>query len=120
MKKGEAVVSVRDNGIGISSEMLPKVFDLFSQSGNEEESMQGGMGIGLALAQRLVELHGGRIEAHSDGINLGAEFHDGQCKFHLASPAYVLRVEFPKYGEGAQRGNGYTGVTIGYSEEPPG
>jgi two-component system, sensor histidine kinase len=64
----EAIVSVRDEGIGISSEMLSKVFDLFSQSHGGAGREQGGLGIGLALAQSLVELHGGAIEAHSDGL----------------------------------------------------
>ncbi|QGM45468.1 ATP-binding protein [Methylocystis heyeri] len=69
-----AIVSVRDDGIGISPEMLPKVFDLFSQSHGGSGREQGGLGIGLALARSLVELHGGAIEAHSDGEHRGSEF----------------------------------------------
>ena len=70
----EAVVSVRDNGVGIAPEMLPFVFDLFSQADSRENNGDGGLGVGLALAQKLVDLHGGRIEAHSAGLGKGTEF----------------------------------------------
>jgi len=69
---GEAVISVRDNGIGIAAEMLPRLFDMFTQA--DRARAQGGLGIGLALARRLAELHGGRIEAKSDGPGQGSEF----------------------------------------------
>ena len=69
---GEAVISVRDNGIGIAPELLPRVFDMFAQA--DRGRAQGGLGVGLALARRLTELHGGRIEARSDGPGQGAEF----------------------------------------------
>jgi CheY-like chemotaxis protein len=67
----EARVRVRDNGIGIESEHLPRVFDMFSQFAARSG---GGLGIGLALTRGLVELHGGRIEARSDGPGHGSEF----------------------------------------------
>jgi len=70
----EAVVSVRDTGTGIMSEMLPRIFDLFIQADNSLERAQGGLGIGLTLVKRLVEMHGGKVEAHSDGIGHGSEF----------------------------------------------
>jgi PAS domain S-box-containing protein len=70
----EAVVSIRDNGIGIRAEMLPRVFDLFFQTGRAKSREQGGMGIGLALARSLVEMHGGQVEARSDGPGRGSEF----------------------------------------------
>ncbi|MGN6720336.1 MAG: PAS domain S-box protein [Candidatus Binatia bacterium] len=69
-----AVVSVADNGIGISEESLHHLFDLFYQAQPPLESIASGLGIGLTLARRLVELHGGSIEARSDGLGKGSEF----------------------------------------------
>jgi CheY-like chemotaxis protein len=71
---GEARISVRDNGIGIDAALLPRIFDLFAQGARSLDRMQGGLGVGLTLARRLVELHGGRLEARSDGLKKGAEF----------------------------------------------
>jgi signal transduction histidine kinase len=65
---------VRDNGAGIAPEFLPRVFDLFSQANRELDRSQGGLGIGLTLVKNLVELHGGTVEAHSDGPGRGSEF----------------------------------------------
>ena len=65
-------ISVVDSGIGISAELLPRVFDLFTQG--ETRSSQPGLGIGLALAHRLVELHGGRLVARSEGQGRGSKF----------------------------------------------
>jgi signal transduction histidine kinase len=70
----EAVVRVRDTGVGIPAEMLPRVFDLFVQGNGSMEHAQGGLGIGLNLVRRLVELHGGRVEARSEGPGRGSEF----------------------------------------------
>jgi signal transduction histidine kinase/ActR/RegA family two-component response regulator len=70
----EVVISVRDNGLGIPAEMLPRVFDLFAQVELTRQRAQGGLGIGLTLAKRLVELHGGRIDAFSAGPSQGSEF----------------------------------------------
>jgi two-component system CheB/CheR fusion protein len=69
-----AVISVRDNGRGIAADVLPKVFDLFTQSNGNLDRSRGGLGIGLTLVRQLVELHGGTVEAHSDGIGHGSEF----------------------------------------------
>ncbi|MGH8288553.1 MAG: ATP-binding protein [Steroidobacteraceae bacterium] len=70
----EAVVRVRDTGVGISAEMLPRVFDLFSQADRSLAHSQGGLGIGLSLVRSLIELHGGRVAASSDGLGKGSEF----------------------------------------------
>jgi PAS domain S-box-containing protein len=70
----EALVEVTDNGLGIRGEMLPHVFDLFAQSDDATRNGQGGLGIGLWLVRRLVELHGGRIEARSEGLGHGSCF----------------------------------------------
>ncbi len=70
----EAVVRVKDDGTGIAAEMLPHVFELFTQIDVGEERSQGGLGIGLTLVRRLVELHGGTIAATSPGPGLGSEF----------------------------------------------
>ena len=69
-----AVVSVADNGIGISEESLHHLFDLFYQAQPPLESIASGLGIGLTLARRLIELHGGSIEARSEGLGKGSEF----------------------------------------------
>jgi CheY-like chemotaxis protein len=70
--RSELALSVSDSGIGIRREFLPRVFDLFSQA--DGGSSQAGLGIGLALARRLVEMHGGEIEARSEGPGRGSEF----------------------------------------------
>jgi len=70
----DVVVSVRDTGIGIPADKLTSIFDMFSQVDRSLEKSQGGLGIGLSLVKRLVEMHGGRIEAKSDGPGRGSEF----------------------------------------------
>ncbi|HVK18909.1 MAG TPA: PAS domain S-box protein [Fimbriiglobus sp.] len=69
----EAVLRVRDTGVGIAPELLPHIFDLFTQSERSLDRSQGGLGIGLALVQRLVEMHRGTVEAHSS-LGRGSEF----------------------------------------------
>jgi PAS domain S-box-containing protein len=69
---GHALVCVRDNGSGISADLLPHVFEMFTQ-GERGSRTQSGLGIGLALARQIVELHGGRIEAYSEGAGRGSE-----------------------------------------------
>ena len=70
----EVQVRVADNGIGIAAEQLPRVFDMFAQGQSAIDRAQGGLGIGLSLAKGFIEMHGGRIEAHSAGIGKGSEF----------------------------------------------
>ena len=69
-----AVIRVSDNGMGISAEMLPKVFDMFTQVNHDVDRSQGGLGIGLTLVKQLVEMHGGTVEARSQGAGKGSEF----------------------------------------------
>ncbi len=71
---GEAVLRVGDNGIGIEADMLGRIFDPFTQVGSSLHRAQGGLGIGLTLVRRLVEMHGGKVSVHSDGPGKGSEF----------------------------------------------
>jgi signal transduction histidine kinase len=71
---GQAVISVSDTGIGIPGELIPKVFELFTQVHSKADRAQGGLGIGLALVRRLAEMHGGTVTAHSEGPGRGTEF----------------------------------------------
>jgi signal transduction histidine kinase len=71
---GKAEIAVRDNGIGISEESMPRIFELFTQIPSERVNTGGGLGIGLALVRALVELHGGEISVSSNGLDQGSEF----------------------------------------------
>ena len=73
-REGEVVVSVKDNGVGIPAHMLPRVFEMFTQVDRNLERSQGGLGIGLSIVKRLVEMHGGCVGVESDGPGLGSEF----------------------------------------------
>ena len=73
-ERGQAVISVSDNGIGIAPELLPSIFELFVQSERSLDRSQGGLGIGLSVVQRLVRMHGGNVIAASDGPGKGATF----------------------------------------------
>jgi signal transduction histidine kinase len=73
-ENGWAVLRVQDNGIGIAPDLLPVVFDLFTQGQRTPDRAQGGLGLGLALVKKLVELHGGAVEAHSEGAGRGSTF----------------------------------------------
>ncbi len=71
--ENEAIVRVRDSGVGITSELLPQIFELFTQAERSLDRSQGGLGIGLCLVQKLVELHGGKVEVSST-LGQGSEF----------------------------------------------
>jgi PAS domain S-box-containing protein len=73
-EESDAVIRVRDTGVGIEESLLPKVFDLFVQADTSLDRAQGGLGIGLALVRQVIALHGGQVTAHSDGPGAGSEF----------------------------------------------
>ncbi|WP_257449666.1 hybrid sensor histidine kinase/response regulator [Archangium lipolyticum] len=79
----QAVFRVRDNGAGIAPEMLPRVFDMFVQEDRSIDRSQGGLGLGLAIVRSLVELHGGTVLVHSEGLGRGSEF---VVRLPLAAP----------------------------------
>ncbi|HKH70106.1 MAG TPA: GAF domain-containing protein, partial [Vicinamibacterales bacterium] len=85
----EVILRIADSGIGISSEMLPRVFDLFTQDDTTAQRSQTGLGIGLALARRLIEMHGGSIDAHSDGPGRGSTFTLRVPVAHVATTTHV-------------------------------
>jgi PAS domain S-box-containing protein len=71
----DVTIGVKDNGMGISPELLPRIFDLFVQGGAQSlDRAEGGLGLGLALVRNLVEMHGGQVAAHSDGLGRGSQF----------------------------------------------
>jgi PAS domain S-box-containing protein len=73
-KGSEVIVAIRDDGIGISADMMPRLFEMFSQAQSALGRAEGGLGIGLSLVRGIVTLHGGTVEAHSDGPGCGSEF----------------------------------------------
>ena len=70
----KVVVTVKDNGIGIAAQLLPSVFDMFMQADRSRAQAGGGLGLGLHIVQRLVNAHGGSVEAASEGVDMGSEF----------------------------------------------
>jgi PAS domain S-box-containing protein len=74
VEKDQLTISVRDTGVGISAELLPRVFDVFVQGDQSLDHSQGGLGIGLAMVRNLIEMHNGRVEVFSQGYNQGSEF----------------------------------------------
>jgi PAS domain S-box-containing protein len=95
---GEVVVTVKDTGIGIAAEHLPKLFEMFSQVAPALERSHGGLGIGLSLVKGLVEMHGGSVGARSDGPGKGSEF---VVRLPVAGGTAAPRPRLPVGGEGA-------------------
>jgi PAS domain S-box-containing protein len=98
---GEAVLKVKDSGIGIAPEILPHVFELFTQADRSLDRSQGGLGIGLTVVQKLVELHGGRVAASSEGIAKGAEFI---VRLPLSQSAGPSQADSPRTPDGPRGG----------------
>jgi PAS domain S-box-containing protein len=94
---GSAVLSVEDSGVGIAPELLPKVFDLFVQADDSLDRAAGGLGIGLTLVRRIVELHGGRVEAASAGPGQGSRF-TVRLPATMVAPAPAARSVVPANG----------------------
>src|SRR6185369_10584857 len=96
----ELEVRVKDNGPGIPADKLSSIFDMFTQVDRTAEQSQGGLGIGLTLVKRLAEMHGGSIEAKSDGEGQGSEFVVRlpilQKRAELSTPATDTPAEFPQ------------------------
>ncbi len=74
MEGGEAIIRIRDSGIGIEADSLSGIFELFRQVNSADPRSKAGLGVGLALVRQLVELHGGKVAAASDGLGRGSEF----------------------------------------------
>src|SRR5262249_13873413 len=97
----QAVIRVRDNGIGLTPELLDRAFDLFIQAEQGLDRARGGLGIGLTLARCLVTLHGGTIEARSAGPGEGSEF---LVRLALAPPGVSRPAQTPPPGGPARAG----------------
>ena len=94
----QAILRVRDTGVGIAAAMLPTIFDLFTQVPGQEDRSRGGLGIGLSLVRSLVERHGGSVQATSAGLGHGSEFIVRLPLFRKAPPPA------PSRGENARAG----------------
>ena len=100
----EVQVRVRDSGVGIRSDHLPSLFEMFTQVDNSAHRAQGGLGIGLALVREITQLHGGRIEAHSEGLGQGSEFVlTLPLRADLQAKTAPVRTEGGTFGSGAAR-----------------
>jgi len=99
-EKSEAAISVEDDGVGISPELLPHVFDLFTQGQTSLDRAQGGLGIGLTVVRSLIEMHGGRVDVHSGGSDAGSTFTvrlplASEAQAHAAAPNLGAPRELP-------------------------
>jgi PAS domain S-box-containing protein len=92
-QRDEVVIEISDNGVGIPAGLLPHVFDLFVQSDRSLDRSLGGLGIGLAVVKRLIEMHGGRVSASSEGLGKGARF---EIRLPATRPPGAAHVEAPR------------------------
>ncbi|HZP89095.1 MAG TPA: ATP-binding protein [Burkholderiales bacterium] len=97
---GRARIRVQDDGMGIPADLLPHVFDLFTQADRGLDRAEGGLGIGLSLVKSLVELHGGRVAVRSAGPGLGSTF---DVELPLCTPAQTAKAETPSVESAARR-----------------
>ena len=93
---GMITVSIKDNGIGIDAKLKPAIFDLFAQGDRTPDRAQGGLGIGLPLVRSLLHMHGGSVEAYSEGPDLGSEFVLRLPEAAAAAPAMAEVIQYPK------------------------
>jgi signal transduction histidine kinase len=91
VEKGAATITIRDTGIGIPSDRLDSVFEMFSQVESALSRSRGGLGIGLSLTQRLVQMHGGSVKAYSEGLGKGSRFHVQLPLVHAAAESQPQR-----------------------------
>jgi signal transduction histidine kinase/ActR/RegA family two-component response regulator len=97
---GQAILSVRDSGLGINADLLPQIFDRFDQAGHANTRRHGGLGLGLALVRQLVDLHGGSVRAESAGEGKGATFVvQLQLRNNSSPPAVAIAVGMPGLAE---------------------
>jgi two-component system CheB/CheR fusion protein len=101
----QVAIHIKDSGIGIDPELLPRVFDLFTQADRSLDRSQGGLGIGLTLARSLVHLHGGELRAASAGLGQGSEFTVTLPRIieHRSTPAADLPIETARSGPTSSR-----------------
>jgi PAS domain S-box-containing protein len=92
-QQGQAVIVITDNGVGVVPELLPRIFELFVQGDRTLDRSLGGLGIGLSVVQRLVEMHGGSVTARSDGAQCGSSF---QIRLPLIEPPPSREIEVPR------------------------
>jgi signal transduction histidine kinase len=83
----EAVIAIRDDGVGIAAEALPNIFDMFAQADRSLDRCQGGLGVGLTLVKTLVEMHGGTVRAESEGVDRGSTLF---VRLPLAAPELAV------------------------------
>ncbi len=97
--QGHALISIKDSGVGIATEMLNEIFEMFTQVDRSLETSQSGLGIGLTVVRRLVEMHGGTVEAKSAGLDRGSEFI-------VQLPAVAQEQDFDRIDNQAPAANG--------------
>ena len=102
-ESGSVEVRVLDTGSGMPDDLLPRVFDLFTQGQRSLDRVEGGLGVGLTLVQKIVELHGGTVAAHSEGVDRGSEFIVRLPLNSAAPTAAAAKEERPGDAERAQK-----------------